>query len=91
MKLHIKQEGGFTGSHREVDIDTTTLSEADRRKLYDILRDSKLFESPRQSEAPGSDFFHYKIEATGFAEFYAPGTPEHIRDLMELTKSEKIK
>jgi hypothetical protein len=45
MKLHIERTGGLGGPALKADIDTVKLSEADRQKLYDILRDSKVFES----------------------------------------------
>jgi hypothetical protein len=91
MRLHIERTGGFGGPALNADIDTMKLSEVNRQKLYDILRDSKVLESLPQSEPPGNDFFRFKIEATGFAEFYAPGTSEQMQALIELTKSEKAK
>jgi hypothetical protein len=89
MKFNIERTGGMSPTIN-VDIDTQKLSEQDRKKFYDILRDSKLFESPPKTEPPGADFPLFKIEAAGFVKTYAGGLIyNQIRALIELAKSQE--
>jgi hypothetical protein len=91
MRLHIKQAGAMSRTDK-ADIDTVKLSEADRKKFYNILRDSKVFELPRQPKPHSTDYITFKIEATAFAELYNGGTIyKQIQALIELAKSQKAK
>jgi hypothetical protein len=81
MKLHFEQVGGIAGQQFISDVDTESLSERDRKKLYSIFQKSKVLDVQIPSQQT-SDVFHYKLTVDHKAEFDSPTVPRQVKALL---------
>lgn len=86
MKLHFEQVGGIAGQQFVADIDTESLSERNRKKLYGILQKSKVLDVEIPSQQT-SDVFHYNLSVEHNAAFDSPTTPKQVKALLAFLKA----
>ena len=90
MKLHFEQVGGIAGQQFIADIDTESMSERNRKKLYSRLQKSKVLDVEIPSQQT-SDVFHYKLSVEHNVEFDSPTTLKALQSPPAKKKSAKAK